>query len=628
MFVFKYLRQVLPKGGSTSVFKQRGVVLSFFAVVSLALPDKAGAVAVAISPDCRALQPNQTQQFNATVTDATNTAVVWMVDGVRGGAPEIGSITEQGLYTAPANMDEAVGVTITAAAVEDGRIVASVRVCNEIYSRPGNVFYVATTGSNGNPGTSQAPWRDIQYAVDHVQSGDTIVVRGGVYNETVTITNSGSPANGFITLTEYPGEAAIIDGTDLVQQPYGRQGLITLDNVSYVRVKGFELRNYKSDSEFIVIGVLVQGSGERIEIRDNEIHAIEANMPPSSGSANGLGIAVYGASATPIRNVIIDGNELYALKTGTGESLTVGGNVDAWQVTDNRVHDNNYIGIDAIGYYISGADHDRPRNGWIARNSVYNLSTAGNQAIPADAAAIGIYVDGGANVTIERNTVDANEGGIWLLSEHPGKNTSNVVVRNNLVRFSQDAGILVGGYSATGSGGLDNATIVNNTLFQNNASAVSGINAGEFQISYNVTSTIFENNILYAGQKGYAMVKFSPASASAVTIGYNIYYTTSGGGFTRWFWIDQNYYNDGSSSNNFSAFQAVSGDVENSSVVADPMFVDEAELDLSLAPNSPGIDSGHFAPSLGIPAVGIVDYGNNPRVRGAAIDRGAYEHTQ
>ncbi|RCS23156.1 DUF1565 domain-containing protein [Phyllobacterium salinisoli] len=589
--------------------------------------DEAKAVAVGSAPDCRVMQANQTQQFETTVTEAANAAVIWAVDGVRGGAPEIGTITEQGLYTAPANMDEAVKVTVTGISAGDEAEATAIRICNEKYSRPGHTYYVATTGSNDNPGTARSPWRSIQHAVDHVQAGDTILVRGGIYNETVTVTASGSAADGFITLMEHPGENAIIDGSGLVKDRQGMRGLITLNNVSYIRIKGFEIRNYKSASEFIVVGVLVQGTGERIEIRNNDIHAIEANNLPANGNANALGIAVYGTTATPIRNVIIDGNELHALKTGLSESLTVSGNVEGWQITNNAVHDNNFIGIDAIGYFENGEDYDRARNGWIAGNVVSDLSVAGNQAINFPAAAIGIYVDGGQNITIERNQVEAADGGIWLLSEHHGKNASNVTVRNNLIRFNQNAGILVGGYSATESGGAENIAIVNNTLYDNNVRKTSEINAGELQFGFNTSNINVQNNIFHAGEKGYAIVKFSPADTSPISLGYNIYYTTSGGAHTRWFWIDKNYYNDGSTANDFSAFKAASGD-GNTSIVDDPDFMDAAKLDLRLAAGSPGIDSGHFADPLGIPAVGVIDYAKNLRVIGSTIDRGAYEHAQ
>lgn len=328
-----------------------------------------------------------------------------------------------------------------------------------------------------------------------------------------------------------------------------------------------------------------------------------------------------------MRNVIIDKNELHALKTGTSESLTVTGNVEGFQVSRNLVHDNNFIGIDASGYYTESQPNAQARQGWIFSNTVYSLSTANNQALTFAAAAIGIYVDGGRNITIEGNSADSSDGGIWLLSEHPGKNTSDITVRNKVVRLNQGAGILVGGYDATASGGLENAVIVNNTLFRNNVKNTQDINGAELQISFNANNVVFENNILFASEKGYAIVKFSPANSSSVTLGNNIYYTVAGGAQTRWFWVDTNYYNDGSSPNGFAAFKAASGD-SNTSIVADPDFVDQSSWDLHLKAGSPGLNSGRFDAGLGVPAVGTRDIEWNPRVIGGTIDRGAYEHTE
>lgn len=56
-------------------------------------------------------------------------------------------------------------------------------------------FYVATNGSDSNPGTLDRPWRTIQKAANTVGAGSTVYVRGGVYNETVTINVSGTPGN-------------------------------------------------------------------------------------------------------------------------------------------------------------------------------------------------------------------------------------------------------------------------------------------------------------------------------------------------------------------------------------------------------------------------------------------------
>ena len=54
-------------------------------------------------------------------------------------------------------------------------------------------YYVATTGSNSNAGTSLAsPFLTIQQAANVAQAGDNVYVRGGTYRETVTVPHSGT----------------------------------------------------------------------------------------------------------------------------------------------------------------------------------------------------------------------------------------------------------------------------------------------------------------------------------------------------------------------------------------------------------------------------------------------------
>jgi pectin methylesterase-like acyl-CoA thioesterase len=102
-------------------------------------------------------------------------------------------------------------------------------------------FYVSTTGDDSNPGTETAPWRTIQHAVDKARAGSTVNIRGGVYEELVSINASGNSTDGFITFRSYPGETAILDGTHFT--PTARTGMLTIHNQSYVRIQGLEIRN-------------------------------------------------------------------------------------------------------------------------------------------------------------------------------------------------------------------------------------------------------------------------------------------------------------------------------------------------------------------------------------------------
>jgi subtilisin-like proprotein convertase family protein len=77
-------------------------------------------------------------------------------------------------------------------------------------------YYVSTAGVTGNAGTSiDAPMRTIQAAVDAAMAGDTILVRGGTYRETVTTPRSGT-ALARITIQNYENEVVTVNGTDVI----------------------------------------------------------------------------------------------------------------------------------------------------------------------------------------------------------------------------------------------------------------------------------------------------------------------------------------------------------------------------------------------------------------------------
>jgi len=85
----------------------------------------------------------------------------------------------------------------------------------------------------------------------------------GVYEELVRINASGDASDGFITFRSYPGETAILDASHLT--PSGRTGVLTIQNKSYVRIEGFEIRNFRTaEHRLSPLGINVIGSGSHI----------------------------------------------------------------------------------------------------------------------------------------------------------------------------------------------------------------------------------------------------------------------------------------------------------------------------------------------------------------------------
>jgi hypothetical protein len=93
-----------------------GVSASADATVTVTAPVP---VSVTISPKTASAYTNGTQQFSATVSGSSNTAVTWSVNNVTGGNATIGTVNSSGLYTAPATVPNPATVTVTATSVAD-----------------------------------------------------------------------------------------------------------------------------------------------------------------------------------------------------------------------------------------------------------------------------------------------------------------------------------------------------------------------------------------------------------------------------------------------------------------------------------------------------------------------------
>lgn len=84
-------------------------------------------VSIAISPTSATVSASGTQQFQASVTGSTNTAVQWEVNQTPGGSSQTGTISSGGLYTAPATTTP-LRVTVTAVSQADPTKTANAAV--------------------------------------------------------------------------------------------------------------------------------------------------------------------------------------------------------------------------------------------------------------------------------------------------------------------------------------------------------------------------------------------------------------------------------------------------------------------------------------------------------------------
>jgi hypothetical protein len=313
--------------------------------------------------------------------------------------------------------------------------------------------------------------------------------------------------------------------------------------------------------------------------------------------------------------------------------------------------------------------------GEISGNTVYNISGITNPGEGYEYDADGLYCDGCAYVTIERNVIIQVDYGIETTSENqvclsngtewsgsnntgtPGKGKSPcygryVTVRNNIFYNSNACGNSIGGYAAaTKKGGPSNGggssyrdVFVNNTLYNNATqpgNSSEGGSTGEFQIQNQVGSAqadFYENNVVYAGAYNTWIFSYAPFSASypapPATLNWNLYHSAAGyvEGTSIW-WGDRNSYTS------FSNWQTSSGEDANS-LNTNPLFVALAATppNFDTEPSSPAVGAGSTSLSCSVgwcdpngnspdSIYGSTDFLGNPRTNGSNIDIGAYENT-
>jgi hypothetical protein len=467
----------------------------------------------------------------------------------------------------------------------------------------GRAFFVSTTGSDAAPGTKARPWRTIQKAANSVPAGSTVEIRGGVYRERVVVRVSGAPG-AWITFRNYAGEHVRLDGTGL--GPYdGIAALVAIDSRSYIAVQGLEIAHFHDLADtFVPAGVFVTGTAHHIALRGLEVHDIR------TATADAHGIAVYGTSGdAAIHDVAIDGNRVHDNHLGSSESVVVNGNVRGWQITHNHIWRNDNIGIDAIGFEGKAPRNDQARDGYIADNLITDIDSLGNPAYDEEGGgncrcADGIYVDGGRDLLIERNTVLRSNIALEIASEHSFGSASNVLARDNLLADSTTIGLAMGGYD-TERGQTFNARVVNNTFVNNDT---LGTGSGEILLQYRVYDSLILNNVVVANAQAIMIANPYVENAGNVVDGNDWWVVGVPPSTATWQWKNVTYHG-------FANYRRATGN-DAHSVLGDPLLGPGWRP----RPGSPAIDAG-----LDTPLAGPLDLYGAPRRQGRAIDIGAVE---
>lgn len=440
-------------------------------------------------------------------------------------------------------------------------------VLNNNEDKQDQAIYVATNGNDDNVGTKSKPFRTLKKAASEANAGTTVLIRKGNYHEKLVVKHSGTKSKP-ITFKAYNKEKVVLSGKDLkdVEEDVA---LVVINNKNYVTISGLTIQDLSTDlAGETVMGIYVTGSSSHITLENNHVQRIETH----ADDGNGHGIAIYGTGT--MKDINISNNTLEDLKLGASESLVLNGNIDVFKVENNIVRRSDNIGIDLIGY--EGISNDKKvdfvRNGIVKNNIVYEISSYGNPTYGKDYAAGGIYVDGGKNITIEKNTVYKSDIGIEATSEHAKKYADNIKIINNIIYENFYTGISIGGYDED-RGGTINSNISQNILYRNDT---KGLDGGQLLLQYNTKNNVIERNVLTAGPSRIFISNYFTTNQKN-KLQKNVFHKEKGE-TGIWIWKEKEY-------TSFPKFQKASKSDEKSSYI-DPKYQNANKYDFRLKEDS------------------------------------------
>jgi len=179
-------------------------------------------------------------------------------------------------------------------------------------------YYVATTGSDSNPGTQGAPFQHLSKAAATARHpGDTVIVMDGTYgnegvvepNFVVTLQYSGTAGNPITFMAQNRGKA-ILDSqnTSTTTTCNGAASYFNLYNASFIVIQGFVLQN-SCDS-----GFESNDSAHDITIRWNEVRNIANRTVTDQIGRDGIYLN------TNEYNFVFDGNIFHDIGRTDGVS--------------------------------------------------------------------------------------------------------------------------------------------------------------------------------------------------------------------------------------------------------------------------------------------------------------------
>jgi hypothetical protein len=381
----------------------------------------------------------------------------------------------------------------------------------------GPVKYVAPDGDDGNPGTFDEPLADPVRAIESLEPGETLYLRGGRYGLTrrVNVSLKGTESKP-IVISGYPGETPVLDATDWtfsddpeiaghVDSPFRRRlGFLHFNDSTYLTVRAIRLEN------LISMGMSVQNT-DHVVVEHNTVY-----LAPASA------IYLTGTHGRADHNTVIRGCSLLAFeqhlahdpsrledpilmaqkeyldnRRGRGgfgdETIMVGGSGSSdLSAGFNEVAWSDKEGINSKG----GPTRVRLHHNYVHNNHFWTALYADNWSRPM------------SDIELDHNVVRNNFGiGIQFCVES-GPGARNIRIHHNLSFDNGLTGIEIG--KAGRDGPREDIVVAFNTVVNNGFADWNRNPSGGILVSSrNVEDVRVEGNLV-VGSRDYGTAAFGP----------------------------------------------------------------------------------------------------------------------
>ncbi|CAH1192434.1 hypothetical protein PAECIP111891_00298 [Paenibacillus allorhizoplanae] len=387
-------------------------------------------------------------------------------------------------------------------------ILVALGICLQTeVSAAATTYYVSNTGNNSNPGTLSQPVATIQQAVNMAGvagPGSTVIVRGGTYNitSTISITTSGTSGNP-ITIKAYSGETPVISG----QNTYPNHNL-SLQTVTYT-------------GPTVTNDGVTYTNGQQFTLSWNPLMSITANYITIDGleltQSYGAGIYAGNSGATRYHDIIIRNSNIHENR---GEAVQLE-NVDYFTLDGNRVWENANFGRFSrlssemnwpLIVMIRGSAYGTIKNSTIYHNwgegvglwyNTHDVVLEDN--VIYDNYALEVYVDKAHDVIIQRNFIYNTGNAIYFRGGSPSMGIAiadepfqsftagyNRKIINNFLKGNSKNFAYWNTGLATGTR-LDNDMIAGNTFIDSTSTNIS-ITGGASHVNTRIENNIFKSN--------------------------------------------------------------------------------------------------------------------------------------